>query len=328
MNLKKNLLCLLTAMGLALGCGAAQAEPMKLNLISGPVTGGWYVGMGVVGKAISTVYPDTEITMLPGGSSTNPIRVSRGQADIGILQIALGTAAREGLPPFKGKVDNVAGLVSWNDLSPLSIVIREDTGISDIEQIKERKAPLRIAVGLKGGGGDTYGRWVFEQYGFDWKDVESWGGKVYFNNYDDMANMAKDGLVDMIVWLGRGESWFLSEITKDIKMKWLPVSPEAVARVRDKYGMQPAVVPGTLYSGRVGGTDVPTVAEITGLVVRADMPEDDVYKITKAICEKRDDIIQGFATWGTFTVEHAAENQPYPLHPGAARYYREIGALK
>ena len=50
---------------LVLGLTVAQAgaEPMKLNLVSGPVTGSWYVGMGIVGKLITNAYPDTEITM-------------------------------------------------------------------------------------------------------------------------------------------------------------------------------------------------------------------------------------------------------------------------
>ena len=176
---------------------------MKLNLVSGPVTGGWYVGMGVVGKIITSAYPDTEITMLPGGSTVNPIRLDRGQADIGILQIAMGSVARKGEAPFKAPVKNVAQLVCWNDLSPINIVVREDLGVNSIEELRDRKVPVRLAVGMKGGGGDSYGRWLFGEYGFTFKDIEDWGGQVYFNNYDDMTNLAKDGLVDMIVWLGR-----------------------------------------------------------------------------------------------------------------------------
>ena len=321
------------ALGLCLALSLLLVRPghtegLKLNLISGPVTGGWYVGMGVVGKAISSEYPDVAITMLPGAASTNPIRVSRGLADLGIMQVALGTAAREGMAPFKSKVGNLCSLVSWGDLSPLSFVIREDTGITSLDDIAARKAPLRIAVGNRGGGGDVYGAWVLGEYGITWDKIKEWGGAVYFNSYDDMTNMAKDGQVDMIIWLGRGESWFLSEITKDIKMRWLSIKPEVVAKVTEKYGMVPAVVPGKLYSGRVGGEDIPSVAEVTGLIVRQDMDEDTVYRITKAICQRREDIIKGFPTWETFTLETATQNLPFPLHPGAEKYYRETGALK
>ena len=315
---------------LVLGLTVAQAgaEPMKLNLVSGPVTGGWYVGMGVVGKIITSAYPDTEITMLPGGSTVNPIRLDRGQADIGILQIAMGSVARKGEAPFKAPVKNVAQLVCWNDLSPINIVVREDLGVNSIEELRDRKVPVRLAVGMKGGGGDSYGRWLFGEYGFTFKDIEDWGGQVYFNNYDDMTNLAKDGLVDMIVWLGRGESWFLAEISKDIKMKWLPVSDEVAEKMNKRYGMVRASVSGDFYSGRVGGKDIPSVAEMTGLSVRADMPEEEVYKITKAICEGRDELVNSFAAWGSFTVEGAAREMAFPLHPGAARYYKEIGVLK
>ena len=315
---------------LALGLTVAQAgaEPMKLNLVSGPVTGSWYVGMGIVGKLITNAYPDTEITMLPGGATVNPIRMDRGQADIGIVQIALGSVARKGEAPFKAPVKNVAQLVCWNDLSPINVVVREDLGVNSIEELRDRKVPVRLAVGMKGGGGDSYGRWLFGEYGFTFDDIESWGGQVYFNNYDDMTNLAKDGLVDMIVWLGPGESWFLAEISKDIKMKWLPISDEVAEKMNKRYGMVRASVSGDFYSGRVGGKDIPSVAEMTGLSVRADMPEEEVYKITKAICEGRDELVNSFAAWGSFTVAGAAREMAFPLHPGAAKYYKEIGVLK
>lgn len=315
------------ALALGMAAGSAHAENMSLNLVSGPVTGGWYVGMGIIGKIITAAYPGTEITMLPGGSTVNPIRVERNQADIGILQIAIGTAAREGQAPFKAPVKNVSNLVCFGDLSTINVVVREDCGISSIEQLRDQKKPVRIGVGVKGGGGDSYGRWLFGEYGFTFADIEKWGGKVYYNNYDDMCNLAKDGLIDMIVWLGRGESWFLSEISKDIKMKWLSVSDEVAKKMNDRYGMVPAKIAGSLYSGRIGA-DVPTVAEMTGLIVPENMPEDQAYKLAKAICEGRDELVKSFATWNTFTVEGAARQMAFPLHPGAAKYYKEIGVLK
>lgn len=326
--MKLSRLLLSCALVLGIFAGQAAAEPMKLNLVSGPVTGGWYVGMGIVGKLITTAYPDTEITMLPGGTTVNPVRLDRGQADIGIMQIALGSVARRGEAPFKTPLKNIAQMVCWNDVSPMNIVVREDAGVNSIEELRDRKIPIRLAVGVKGGGGDTYCRWLFGEYGFTFEDIESWGGHVYFNNYDDMTNLAKDGLIDMVIWLGSGETWFLAEISKDIKMKWLPISDEVAKKMHDRYGLVRASVPGKLYSGRVGGKDIPSVAEMTGLCVRKDMPEEEVYKITKAICEGRDELVNSFATWGAFTIENAAREMAYPLHPGAARYYKEIGVLK
>lgn len=325
--MKLSSILLSCAMVLGMTFGQAYAEPMRLNLVSGPVTGGWYVGMGIVGKLIQNAYPDTEITMLPGGSTVNPIRIDRNQADVGILQIALGTAAKKGAAPFKAAVKNVSNIVCFGDKSTINVVIREDCGINSIEELRDGKKPIRLAVGVKGGGGDSYGRWLFGEYGFTFKDLESWGGKVYYNNYDDMTNLAKDGLVDMIVWLGRGESWFLAEISKDIKMKWLSVSDEVADKMYKKYGMVRSELSGSMYSGRIG-KNIPSVAEMTGLIVPQNMDEEKAYKITKAICEGRDELVKSFATWDTFTVEGAAREMAFPLHPGAVKYYKEIGIIK
>ena len=50
--------------------------------------------------------------------------------------------------------------------------------------------------------------------------------------------------------------------------------------------------------------------------------------MVKAICEKRDDIVIASPYWSTFTPEKAAEGLALPLHPGAEKYYREMGYIK
>lgn len=315
---------------LSIGVQAANkdtAEPIKLNLVSGPVTGGWYVGMGIIGKLIQAANPNIEITMLPGGVTVNPIRLERGQAELGLMQRAFGTTAREGQPPFKAPVKNISSVVCFNDVSPLNIMVREDLGVDTFKDIIDKKLPVRMGIGLKGGAGDILMRWLLNEYGVDYSDIEKWGGKVYFNNYDDMCNLAKDGLIDLIPWIGRGENWFMAEISNATKVKWLPVEDSVAENMVKKYGLTKAVVPAKLYGGKVG-SDIPTVAEMTGVIAREDMPEELVYQITKAINEGHDELVQSFATWDSFVPEKAAQPMAYPYHPGAIRYYKEAGILK
>ena len=303
---------------------ADVANPTKLTLVAGPVAGTGYIGMGAVGKEINNLDPQLTITLLPGSDMSNPIRLQNNEVEIAAETIALGVAAHKGVAPFKKPVTNVASIANLRTSARMNIVVRADSGITSIEQIRERKIPLRLAHGPRGSASEVVGRWVLGEYGIDFKDITKWGGKLYANNFDDVANMLKDGQVDMLFWGGPGEAWFLTEMATSTELRWLPVSDEVVARLGEKYLMTPARFEKGLYRGMIR-EDIQSAGTAAEIMVRANMSDDLVYKITKALCEGRDSIAMANPTWDTFIPEKAFEGISYPLHPGAAKYYRERG---
>ena len=324
--MKKQILAL--PLSLALGAAAAPASAAELcKAISGPVSGPWYASMGQMAKAVNTVYPDIKFEMLPGGALANPMRMQSKDGDISLVTNCIGFAAREGADPYKKPVSGVNSLFSIGDTARFTIMIRSDLGINSIEDIAAKKPALRVAYGPKSAA-TWVGGWVFERYGFNYKDIESWGGKLYSNNYDDVVNMARDGQIDCVIWLGPGEGWFITEIVKNVPMKFLPVSKEIAESMTADKGLVPGFVPKDYYAGYVGDSDVPTVRAVTEVIVRDDLSEDMAYKITKVICEHKDDLAQGNAMWSTFTPETAWQNLSYPIHPGAMKYYKEQGWIK
>lgn len=63
------------------------------------------------------------------------------------------------------------------------------------------------------------------------------------------------------------------------------------------------------------------------LVTSADVPEDVVYNVAKALFENQKTLVDVHQVMQAFTPENAAANPPVPMHPGAERYFREVGAL-
>ncbi len=303
------------------------AEKTKLNAVSGPVSGGWYLGVGLVAKALTDAHPDIEVTMLPGNATSNIIQLDGGKADMGIGMHSMNMAAMKGYDPYKKPYTNVAAFANLNDVARMNFVVLENTGITSIEQIRDKKMPIRLAYGAVGGAGEVFGGWMLEGYGFGYNDIKSWGGKLYSNNFDDIVNMAKDGQLDAIIWVGPGESWFFTEIAQNIKLRWLPVSDDVIAKTSAKYGLGKGSIPATLYKGAVG-SEVPTLTEVNELVVRGDLNEDVVYKLTKVFIENLDDIKKGSAPWANCDPKTAWNNTGAPLHPGAAKYYKEAGLMQ
>lgn len=299
----------------------------QVKILSGPTSGVWYVGMGAVGKAINTLYPDLKINLLPGGGLSNPIRLQKGEGDISIATHSIAVSAAKGLEPFKNKIEGVSSFFNIMDVSRMHIVSCSDRGYTSLREIGEKKLPVRLAVGPIGSGTEVWARWMLNLYGYTYKDIASWGGKVITNNWDDVANMIKDGQVDVITWLGPGEVWFLVELSKDVRLTWISVDEDVLANMEELYGVRRHVIPAGMYGGMVG-EGVLSIADSAELLVRSDLPEDLVYRLTKAVSEKRGDIAIANAGWATMDPATAWRDLAFPLHPGAARYFRETGGMK
>lgn len=312
------------ALAAALFATPAVAAAENVKILSGPTSGVWYVGMGAVGKAVSAVYPDIKINLLPGGGLSNPIRLQKGEGDLSIATHSIAVSAAKGLAPFKNTIEGVSSFFNLMDVSRMHIVSCSGKGYTSLRDIREKKLPVRLAVGPIGSGTEVWARWMLDIYGVSYQDIGAWGGKVITNNWDDVANMIKDGQVDIIVWLGPGEVWFLVELAKDVKMTWMSVDEDVLDRMTETYGVKRHVIPAGMFGGAVG-EGVVSIADSAELLVRSDLPDELVYKLTKAVSEKKGDIAIANAGWATMDPATAWQDLAFPLHPGAARYFREMG---
>lgn len=78
--MRTNLIAAAVALAVALLPSAALAEKTRLTAVSGPVSGGWYLGVGLVAKAFTDANPNYEVTMLPGNSTSNVIQLQQKKA--------------------------------------------------------------------------------------------------------------------------------------------------------------------------------------------------------------------------------------------------------
>ena len=306
---------------------SAHAAGLAINATAGPVAGTGYIGMGALGKVYSSTNEGASVTMLPGSDVSNPIRLQKGEVDVAVETTCLAVCARDGASPFKKPVSNLSALANLRNISRMNIVVRTDTGITSLDQLKTEKKAIRLATGPRGSASEVMGRWILAEYGITYKDITAWGGKVISNHFGDVADMAKDGQVDMMFWVGPGEAWFFTDLINNTPLTWLPVSDAVAASVKDKYMLTPTVFKASEYNGKMG-TDVPGVTTSQELLVRSDISEDVAYRLTKAMCEGSAEVIAANPTWGNFKAETAWEGVTHDLHPGAVKYYKEKGWLK
>lgn len=202
--------------------------------------------------------------------------------------------------------------------SYLMMAVTKSSGITDLKQIRERKMPVRIL-----GNNQS----VLEYYGLTQKAVEAMGGKFFAGN-----NLYKNANFDVIIGNGvlannpEGNMWYEMTMTKDLV--FLPFPEDLLQKlVQQQRGAQIVDLPFRYMRG-VPDTNIRTIGTSGYLVYgRDDLPDQFVYDVAKAIDEHH-----GLLKWAIvpFSYDPAtvAEDDGVPLHPAAARYYRERGYLK
>ena len=153
------------------------------------------------------------------------------------------------------------------------------------------------------------------------------GGAHTAVSANDRVGMFQDGTLNAYLTLGPGQQSHIQELVLNAKVKWLPVSDKVLKSVTAKTGQSIGVIPADFYGGAVG-RDIPCITDSTVMLVRKNMPDADVYKLTKAIVEGFEELHAVQPTWKTLVPEHMADNLALPLHPGAEKYYREAGIIK
>jgi uncharacterized protein len=212
-----------------------------------------------------------------------------------------------------------------NIQSPTYIIVaaKSSLGITDLRQIKEKRWPVRV-IASAGAGMD-----ILKYYGLTQESIEAAGGKVAGSGGPEGQEMRKN--FDVIIHYAMGLAncpefnvWY--EASQKYDLTYLDLPDDLLAKLAKDYGMQRGNIPISLLRGinRV----IPTVVS-TGTIVygRVDMPDDFAYTVAKAMDEHQD-----LLKWGllplTYNWRTVAKLGDVPLHPGAARYYKEVNFIK
>lgn len=312
---------LLTAGTFAPGPAAAN----YLTITSGPMGGDWYSIGGAVGELAKQALPGTVVTVITGGGVENIPKVDTGKADVGLTMAKLYHEARTGTGSFaeKGKHENIRAVAFLANIPMSFFMVRDGSPIASIDDLKERKAKIRLLTSKKGSTPALAAETMLAQYGITFEDLKAWGGSVSYVSYAEAANLIKDGHAD--AWIGPMVSGIV-ELVTTVRMKMLPIKPEHLDRLRDEHQYVKITLPKDKYY--FVPADTPHMAEAVILIVRRDLPEETVHALTNAILENPDRIRGIHQTYADFQPEDAWQNLSGPLHPGAEKSYRDKGFMK
>lgn len=306
---------------------AVSAEKKVKLVISGGTAGGaWSAVTEGVGEVLRRSLPSgSSISTTSGTDATNFIRLEKGSSDLVLGVSSTAMSAIKGREPYKAPMKNIVAITALFD-EPFQFVILKKTGIKSFADIASQKYPLRHSPNKKGNFMEIACEKVFEQYGFDYKALKKWGGKIIYNSYGQSINLMRCDSLDSLSGCSPVPTTQFVELSGTHDITILPLSEKVIDALNREFGTRKMVIPAGAY--KFLKADVPTIAARNILACRADLPEDLVYKITRSIYEKRAYLSTIHMVLRGLEPSFMVSTGGVPLHKGAIRFYREVGVLK
>lgn len=324
---------LLLAMLLALSvlitaCGGTEApedsseinkDDYFITVATGPTRGLYYPIGGAFSNVIKNNLGYKSSAQSTGASGENINLIAESKAELAIAMADAIAQAYEGYGAFDG-IKPMENLTAIMGLYPnyVQLVTTEDSGITKFEDLKGK----RVGIGAPNSGVEIGARSLYEAHGMTYED-----SKVDYLNYGEAIDQMKNGMVDAAFVTSGSPNATIMELGTTNNIVIVPIEGAGAAALKEKYPFfVDAVIPADTYGT---ATDVNTVTVMNILFIRDSLPEEVVYDITKGIFDNIDDIKASHNTANThISLENALKGVQVPFHPGAEKYYKEMGVIK
>lgn len=312
---------------LLIGDRARAAEsPIPLAISTGG-TGGTYYPLGAtLAQAISEKGEGISATAQSGNASVaNCNLIARGDVETAFVQNNIADDAYNGRGAFEGHA--VTNLRAIAALYPetVQVVARK---AANVKNLSEAKGKI-IAVGDKGSGTEIDTRNILLLHNLSYGDI-----KPLYVGFSVASQRLQDNQGDVLFTTAGYPTSSIIELTTGKECNFVNLDPEAVKKLCGKFPFYvPITIPANTYNGQT--EPVNSVATMALWVTRSNLDDDVVYKIAKALWAKGNkgesgaDVLARIHDQGkNIKLESALNGVTIPLHPGAEKFYREMGLIK
>lgn len=307
----------LVAAGLLSTALSVSAHADSLKLMTGPQGGSWYPLGGAIKNIVEKSMAGTSVQILPGAGIANVKAVEAGKADLGFANSVSTVDAINGKPPFTEKAKNVCNI---GTLYPqyFQVVATASSGIKTPADFKGKA----LTTQKKGNTGEAITAHLLQAYGMSYDDMS----RVSYGSYTDSVNQLKDGNADWFTLGTTVPAGAIMDLASARPITVVPIPDDGLAKMKAiNPGYQRIMVPAGSYPGQDAA--VPTIGYSTHIIARCDLDEKVVYGVLKNILANVPDLAAIAKAVGKADAKSMAVETGVPLHKGAAKFYKEQGAL-
>ncbi|MBX3654202.1 MAG: TAXI family TRAP transporter solute-binding subunit [Ramlibacter sp.] len=308
------------SLGAAVVSGAAVAQQAQfINILTGGQSGVYYP----LGVALSQIYAKA----IPGAKATaqvtkasaenlNLLQAGRGELALALADSVSNAWKGDAEAGFPKKLDKLRGL-SATYSNYIQIVANADSGIKTLADLKGK----RLSVGAAKSGTELNARAVLKAAGLAYSDL----GKVEYLPFGESVELIKNRQLDATLQSAGLGVASIRDLATSVKIVVVPVPADVIAKIGDD-AYQSAVIPANTYAGQTA--DVATAAIPNFLVTHSGVSDELAYQMAKQMYEHIDTLYAAHNAAKVIKRENAIKGMPVPIHPGAARYYKEVGLIK
>jgi TRAP transporter TAXI family solute receptor len=293
---------------------AAQAQDVPRTLTLGTASpGGPYYAYGEgLARILSRTLKIETTAQVTQGPAQNIVLLEKKEAMLGFITTGAGLHGWNGTDWAKGTHYRSMRVIFPMFDTAFQFVSPKRRGIKSLDQF----SGLRVGVGPRAGTGGTYVPEIFKAL-----DIAA---EIRHGAWEAIGTQLSDGSVDGMVATGGLPFPTLVELEKSLPIDFVQPSNEQIATIRKAL---PELSASTVAAGTYNSlkTDYPTVGLYNFAVAHRDLPDDLVYRIVKEVFANNAEMVRSQPSARETIPANIARNTLLPLHPGAARYYRESG---
>ena len=307
--------------------GASAAKSETKYVIATASTGGTYypVGVGIATIASIKLAKDHKTTfsaITSAGSGENVDMLQKGEVNFAILQGLFGSMAWQGKAKYEGSPKKNLRSISmlWQNVEQFTIKndYAKTGNIMDLKNLYGE----RFAIGGRSSGSRVSAETIMSSLDIDFNKMN-----VQYLGYTPSSTALQDGKVQGMNTPSGPPTSAVTNAFASIgndKIKVLDFNEKNLKAINDNY---PVWTPFNIKAGTYPGQtkDINTIAQPNLLVVTKDTPEETVYLLTKTIYENLPFLNSVHKATKAMSLDKAIAGLPMPLHPGAARFYKEKG---
>jgi TRAP transporter TAXI family solute receptor len=276
--------------------------------------GGLYYVYGDELAKILTEKLSIPISSLPTQGPVHNVKlIDSGGAQLGLITMGVGLQGWNGIGDWtSGKqYRNMRALLPMYDTS-FQFVALHRSGISKLAMLDK----LDVGAGPRAGTGGTYVPQILKALGLS--------AQLGYGSYDDMVKKLVSGDYNALVLVGGAPFPAAEELEAKEPLNFLSPSVEEIELIRKAIPeLTPSIIAAGTYSSL--DKDYPTIGVYNFMIGRSDLPENLTYQLVKAIYENHSLLVKANSAARETVPQNVVKNTFLPFHPGAVRYYREIG---
>lgn len=306
------------------GTASFDASPITTTMLQGNPSGVWFMLSSGISECLNNVYPGSVLNITPGHIQSNISRLCAGDSQFALSHGHVAVAQNKAVEA--GAQSPVVNGIAAFYPSSLQMVLLEKYGVTSLGQIIEEKIPVTISIGVSGNVAEEVFNQIISLYGVTLADMEAWGFRVVNKSADESQQMLSDGTIDGYILIMGAPTLSITENATNLDLAMLGIDQDIIDRMCEEYGYYKETIAAGTYDFLE--SDYATFSDYSILATTSDVPDETVYKMTRAVYENLEYLSAVHATLKNINAQAMIGELKIPIHPGALQYFKDAGLVE